>query len=390
MYVSSLSISGYRSLKDVEIKGMRPICIFHGLNNSGKSNILSALETLFRRKLLVEETTTGDVTTHRRKGSFWQGRITNFTHNFYFDGKEDITFSVSVTLTDDELTFMKEILKALHSSLAQAGHQKILTLAGKIKYVDDASADMMLERAVFNNSHILFEVDSQGKTAFFPKIPTLTADKKLSYFEELMNLLADSFRVLPSDRHLTSEKLDREPNSSLTSGTFKRWLFSLSLSKGGYKTYEEIKNMFAQQPFSIGEVGFSQDGEEIEIMVKDSTVRLPIGRLGSGYQQMLYIIASLVLNKGKMLGIEELEITLSPKAQKIVFEKLKTHIYGDSDLVTQVIITSHSDYFEDRGDVRCYGVEHNGQHTIVNNWTASKGRTFFRLIKNRKRNSASR
>jgi hypothetical protein len=39
-----------------------------------------------------------------------------------------------------------------------------------------------------------------------------------------------------------------------------------------------------------------------------------------------------------MLGIEELEINLSPTAQKIVFEKLKSHIH-DSDLMTQVIIT---------------------------------------------------
>jgi AAA15 family ATPase/GTPase len=57
MYISAFSISGYRSLRDVEIKDMLPICIFHGLNNSGKSNILSAMETIFRRKLVVEETT---------------------------------------------------------------------------------------------------------------------------------------------------------------------------------------------------------------------------------------------------------------------------------------------------------------------------------------------
>ena len=100
----------------------------------------------------------------------------------------------------------------------------------------------------------------------------------------------------------------------------------------------------------------------------------------SGHQQMLYIIASLVLNRGRMLGIEELEINLSPTAQKIVFEKLKSHIH-DSDLMTQVIITSHSDYFEKRGDVRCYGIEHNGQHTVIQKWTKGMGRKFFRPYK---------
>jgi hypothetical protein len=96
---------------------------------------------------------------------------------------------------------------------------------------------------------------------------------------------------------------------------------------------------------------------------------------------MLYIIASLVLNKGKMLGIEELEINFSPTAQKLMFEKLKSHVCASPDLVTQVIITSHTDYFDRRGDVRCYSVEHNGQHTNVSNWTAGKGKQFFHLPK---------
>jgi AAA15 family ATPase/GTPase len=381
MYISALSISGYRSLKDVEIKGMLPICIFHGLNNSGKSNILSAIETVFRRNLVVEETTTADVTTHKREGSFWQGRITDFAHNFYLNGRDAITFSVSVTFSDAELTPMRGVLEELHSSLVHAGHNVALTLDGRIVYVDDKSADMILDKAVFNKKHVVFEMDKDGKKSFFPGLKKLNTDKKLSYFEELMNLLADSFKVLPSDRYLTTEKIVGAERSPLpTSKTFKRWMFNLSLSKSDYKIYEEIRDMFAKDPFCIGEVSFSQDGEEIDIMVKDAAVRLPIGRLGSGYQQMLYIIANLVLNKGKMLGIEELEINLSPTAQKMVFEKLKRHIYGESDLVKQVIITSHSDYFQGRQDVRCYGVEHNGQHTTVGKWTEGRGRQFFKLF----------
>jgi predicted ATPase len=195
-----------------------------------------------------------------------------------------------------------------------------------------------------------------------------------------MNLLADSFRVLPSDRYLTAEVMSPGPVPSPTSKTFKRWIFGLSLSKADYKTFEEIRGIFAAEPFSIGEISFSQDGDAIDVMVKDAAVRLPIGRLGSGHQQMLYIIANLVLNKGRMLGIEELEINLSPAAQLKMFEMLKQHIYQRSDLVTQVMITSHSDHFRGRRDVRCYGVEHNGRHTTVSNWTEARGRKFFKLL----------
>lgn len=157
MYVSSFSISGYRSLKDVKITNMKPVCIFHGPNNSGKSNILSALETIFRRKLLLEETVVGELTKpHERLGTFWHGRITNFRDNFYGGGKDDITFEVSVTLTDDELKFLRDILKQLHSSLGKltkdGGHDKVLKLSGRIKYVDEDMADLILEKAVFNSN----------------------------------------------------------------------------------------------------------------------------------------------------------------------------------------------------------------------------------------------
>lgn len=393
MHISSFCISGFRSLKDVEISGMRPVCIFHGLNNSGKSNILSAIETIFRRKLVIEDTTFAEVKTvdevtkvqqvtqqHERVGSFWQGRITEFRDNFYLNGKDDITFSVSVTFSVDELAPFCDVLKLLKPFLAAKGHDKILQIDGRIKYLDDDSAEMVLERAVFNKHYAVFEIDKAGKKTFFPKLTTLAAETRVAHFEKLMDLLADSFALLPADRYLTNESVAPDPVGGLPLGpkTFKQWLFKLSLKRSSHAAFEEIKTMFASDPFSFGDIGFSKEGDEIEIMVSETNVRLPISRLGSGHQQILYIIANLVLNKNKMLGIEELEINLSPAAQKMVFEKLKHHIYKGSDLVSQIIITSHSDYFEGRKDVRCYGVEHNRQYTVVKPWTAAVRKKFFR------------
>ena len=382
MFISSFAISGYRSLKDVEIKDMLPVCVFHGLNNSGKSNILSAIETIFRRKIFLEETTaTTESRREGREGSFWRGRIAGFRDNFYLNGKADISFSVSVTFADQELGFMNDVLGAFHHSLGKPGHKKILTLVGKIKYVDDDAADMQLERSVFVNKHVVFEVDKDGRQSLFPAISTLSQEIRLSHFERLMNLLADSFKVLPSDRYLTSEQIvsGSEEAPVLIPKRFKGWLFRLSLSRAGHETYEEIRRMFANEIFEIGQIGFNQEANEIEVMVQEKNIRLPIGRLGSGHQQLLYIIASLVLTKSRMVGIEELEINLSPSAQKVLFEKLKEHV-RKSDLASQILITSHSDYFRGRGDVRTYSVEHDGECTIVNDWSQSKGRKFFELF----------
>jgi predicted ATPase len=379
MYISSFSISGYRSLQAVDIKRMLPICIFHGLNNSGKSNILSAIETIFRRKRVVEETTIAGVTTHEREGSFWRGRISGFRDNFYRDEKKDIKFSISVTLDDKELSFLTEILTQLDEFLARPGHNKVLSLSGKITYVDDDTADMVLEKAVFNKSRVVFERDAAGKTTFFPKAKTHSIDQRVAHFDRLMNILAGSFVVIPSDRYVTGNQAASQPDLKLpfTPSTFKRWLFELYLNRSGHSPFEEIKAMFKSNPFAIGEIGFSREADQIEIMVKDAHVRLPIDRLGSGHQQILYIVASLVVNKGKMIGIEELEINLSPKLQTVLFEKLKRHILVAKDLASQLIITSHSDYFRGRQDVRCYSVEHTGSHTVVNPWTRAHRTGFF-------------
>lgn len=385
MYISSFAISGYRSLKNVNIPKMLQVCIFHGLNNSGKSNILSAIETIFRRKLVVEETTIDQttkieqVTKHEREGNFWKGRIIGFRDNFYLNGKKDIKFSVSVTFSDDELIPFREIMEHLKPFLAKAGHDKILQLDGKIKYIDDDSAEMLLERAVFNKHYVVFQMAGSSKTGFFPEVKVLKEQDRFAQFEKLMDLLADSFALLPSDRYLTSEQMAPASTNrpTLTPKTFKQWLFMLDLNRYDHEAFEEIKTMFATTPFSFGDIGFSKEQEDIEIMVKEINVRLPISRLGSGHQQILYIIANLVLNKKKMMGIEELEINLSPKAQKMVFEKLKHHIYNSSDLVSQIIITSHSDYFEGRTDVCRYSVKHDGNETIVEPLTEAAWKGFF-------------
>jgi AAA15 family ATPase/GTPase len=372
---------------------MLPVCIFHGLNNTGKSNILSAIEVIFRRKIIVEGTTftelknIGDsmkpeqVTKHiERIGSFWQGRIFGFKDNFYLNGKNDITFSVTVCFKDNELQFLDDVLKKLHKSLGQGQHQKELTINGKIKYFDDISADMVMESAVFNKKYIVFKVAPNGNKVFFPDLKKeFKPEDRVKHFDNLMDLLSDSFSLLPSDRYLTSEQIDKESKRDflLSPKDFKKWLFNLSLSRSGHQIFEQIKTMFISDPFSVGDIGFSTDGNELEVMVQDKKVRLPISRLGSGYQQILYIIANIAFNKGKMMGIEELEINLSPAAQKMVFEKLKSYIYKGSDLITQIIITSHSTYFEGRTDVRRYSVTHDGNETIVEPLTEAAWMGFF-------------
>ncbi len=397
MYISSFNISGYRSLKDVKIPGMLPVCIFHGLNNTGKSNILAALETIFRRKLSIDETTTaaGVTSPGAKESSFWHGQIAGFKDDFFQNGREDITFAVDITFSDSELDPFRGILSKLKPSLKtnikgrlgkvpqvsllKKNRPKVLRLEGRITYRDENSANMVLQTAVFNREYIVYSSDRTGKRDFFPTVSETSSEEKLRQFDQLMGLLANSFALMPADRYLTGEHLPSEESVQvpLTAKTFKQWLFSLSLSREGHSVFEAIRSIITSAPFPLGEISFCQEGREIEIMVKDRDIRLPVSRLGSGHQQLLYIVAHMVFHQKKMLGIEELEINLSPVAQRRLFEKLKSFVYQDSGLISQVIITSHSDCFARRQDVRCYSIEHDGQKTVVNSWTQAAWNRIF-------------
>ncbi len=58
-----------------------------------------------------------------------------------------------------------------------------------------------------------------------------------------------------------------------------------------------------------------------------------------------------------MIGIEEIELNLSPNAQKRVFETVKALVY-EANLINQALVTSHSPYFRNRLDVGYYEVSY--------------------------------
>src|SRR5882762_2100705 len=83
--------------------------------------------------------------------------------------------------------------------------------------------------------------------------------------------------------------------------TFKNFLHELYLSTNKYWAFEEINNVFNSPPFNFGEISFASDKEQLEIMVKNGNIRLPIKHIGSSVLQTLYIIASIVNSSSRII-----------------------------------------------------------------------------------------
>jgi len=389
MHISRLAIEGFRSLKAAAIKDIGPVTILHGLNNSGKSNVLAALDTIFSSKIQVDTTVVkGRETESKRVRGFYDGRVDNFRDNFYFNQVKTISFKVSVVFTDEELAPHEPILAQIPSTAPDGqkriklgdGHVKSCNFEGEIVYVAETAAEMTTRLVDFNTDYVIYKKGVDGKVEFLPGVKT-EAGKGQAFVDALMSKMSDCFRLIPANRYLLRESLpsSRVQEAHLTPRNFKQWLYGAYMARGDFHRFEEIQSIFNAPPFEFGELGFSQEGNELEVMVKKNGLRLPINRIGSGLQQILYLIAVIALNKNKVLAIEELEINLSPAAQKDVFEMLKKSVRGNPKLLNQIFVTSHSDYFEARDDVKCFSVLYDEKNscTQVAPWTVEWRKKHF-------------
>lgn len=401
MFISELKIDNFRSLKNVHLRNMQRVCIFHGDNNSGKSNILAAIEAILKGKTVVEAPGTEKEPPLYRNVSFNQGQLRGFEDNFRFNEKQAITFSLSVTLDETELSPYRAVIEGMQSSvdipkkargktpkqirglMLNDGHVKTMRIDGELTYVDDSTCEAITRRIDINNNFILFAL-VDDKPVYVPSLEksAISLDERERTVAGLTRLLTDGFRVIGTNRALDREKLNiaQPPENVFLPSTFKRSLFRLATDRQSYDLFKQISRQFNSNPFSFGEISFAIDPrtEEVEVMIEKGNTRLPLNRIGSGLQQILFLIANIVYNSHKMIGFEEIELNLSPEAQKRIFETLKSLIY-DSKLINQALVTSHSPYFRNRKDVGYFEVSYDNAQlmTIVKPITKTAEKEFF-------------
>src|ERR1017187_2179602 len=405
MFISEFKIDNFRSLKDVHLKQMQRVCIFHGDNNSGKSNILAAIEAVLRGKTIIEDPAAGGGENQPpyRKVPFIQGRLRDFSDNFRFGERDPIKFLICVTFDDSELAPYKVVIEKIQSKLSRApngsadkgkqirglklndGHDKIVRIEGELRYVDDSTCEAFTQRIDINSNFILFQLISD-KPVYIPSLEKskIPLEERENVVTNIVNVLTDSFRLIGTNRSMNPEKLSiNEPLPDfLTPASFKRSMFRLATNRDTYELFKQIKERFNSPPFSFGDISFDVDPktEQVEIMVEKSSTRLPLNRIGSGLQQILFLIGSIAYNSHRMIGVEEIELNLSPDAQKRIFETLKSLVY-ETKLINQAMVTSHSPYFRNRNDVKYYEVtyDQSTRSTVVKPSTKPSEKKFFAI-----------
>jgi predicted ATP-dependent endonuclease of OLD family len=115
-------------------------------------------------------------------------------------------------------------------------------------------------------------------------------------------------------------------------------------------------------------------------LVQDQTgLKLPIGRKGSGIQQIMLIIAYVLSSQASFVGIEELEINLAPPTQAAVFNELFRLVQSADAPIKQLFLTTHSPHLAYRNEATRRAVWLENGETRMAKPSMSEVRGFFRV-----------
>jgi predicted ATP-dependent endonuclease of OLD family len=336
MKINKLHINNFRSLVDFKVDEFDSTTIFYGENNAGKSNILKILELIFKRKVQYSD---NDFTTPK---NFYEGVVRGFSNNFFNnDEKNIIDFLVEVKLLKCET----EVQDTINKLFKTWPDELIFSIEGKILNSPHGEdfAEMQTNKIKVNGISI-YEFDSKT-IKFFPTLQkgeTKNEGLFSNAFSHLVNPLNDCVYIIGSNRETHPTPFNTEFSTSISPSDFKKFLYNLYLNEKKHTVFEEINSIFNSEPFKYGTLSFSIHNEELEIMIKNDGVRLPIKHLGSGVEQILFIIACLVSTKSRIICIEELEQNLAPRMQNLALIKIQSMISKNLD---QLILSSHSSVF---------------------------------------------
>jgi len=378
MRIRNFQVSGYRSLKDTTVTSMSPQNVFHGENDTGKSNLLRVLEMIFRRKTIESRVYVREERIRRglppisRVSPFWSGTSENLGGDFYMRQNNPIRFRILIEVSPQDIFSLDEqqILESIHED----GHDFRVQLKGQITKTGN-DGDLSLSTVLFNNKPAMRKI--RDSVEWLPDSPHDPGEKQ-HVVESVLDTFNDQVYVVPASRFL-AEEIGSDSQVRLESTHFKNWLHNLSLSEEGYEQYRRIIELFAKPPLNIGEISFLKNNGNLDLMVDDGYYgRMRIDEKGTGIQQLLILIGYITETNASVLCVEEPELNLSFKNQDMFIDILRTQVRDSESSIEQTLITSHSDHVGSRDDFTLFHVEkENTTDTIVREFTIDDKRALF-------------
>lgn len=359
--IKDLKVKNFKSLVDTEIESFGKVNLFYGFNNCGKSNVFKFLKMLFQTKVELEsvdyesyeDTAISQETRPTNKG-FWNGKIYNEPFIFSDNNNEtDIDFDITLLILAEDLPEVEEL--SIHGFISNETPEQEVNLMGRIVYEELSVSSMELQMATLNGNQF-YDYEDRIESFFDDVESDILTDK---VGEAILTLFNDCVLLIDTDRNFRSELL-QDSIDLLGPETFKNWMFELNINSEKNHQFVALERFLSDFDFSattkekIGKniqsfpfrdstkIGFTKIGNEIEIMLENSSGRFPVRSFGTGVQQFFYLMARIFMNKSRIIIIEELELNLAPIFQKELLRFISGLMPSNCD---QILFSSHSPFF---------------------------------------------
>ncbi len=359
MIISKLKLKNYKSIENMALEFVEGKNIIVGQNNSGKSNIISAINLVIGEKYPPKR----------------------FDEKFYFQNADEFFIILQLSrCTEFDKTYLQNYNKAIG----------IYTLGLDASYLIKSPDELDEEglKAEWENKEAVIDLIQSATHIYislFSKkdedtIYTLTLEKgdghlyKFKFFaQELLSSFITS-AIIPSERNLKNElvvnnyswygkliklvwqNMSEENNESLSQN-------NKNLSAVTNSIFENLTNELGESvkdaiPYNKLEFKLIQDTKTdyykgIKILLDDGYYSL-LDDKGSGIKSLIIIeLFKLYCKKyhkfSSCLIVEEPEVFLHPQARSVLSKKIDQFLMGNSN---QTIITTHSEQFLSIFDIK--------------------------------------
>jgi len=322
MHIKRFTIKGFKNFQQhISLDNLWDICVIHGENNVGKSNVLEAMQ-LFFQLLLLQKTHQSVPITWRQQLSFSEIEEQGFypSELFNLEMPMPIELNVTFTIQPEELK-QANIQPPLPTSEVQ--------LALQLSSIHTDFEYRILKYQFADGTDVTHpEITAEQKT-FAVQFAHFLAQSFLLKTKETSN----RFALIRLDRRILQTEIEAvrsvipqvlclqlyDAKESPEPSHYKRWALFVSIMK-------KFNDVLGEGEFVVL---FNRHTGRANLAFQTPLTRIPINLLGSGIQQIVALIARLLMSNASFVAIEEPELNLRYTLQLRLREIFKEIIEAD-------------------------------------------------------------
>jgi predicted ATP-dependent endonuclease of OLD family len=336
VHIQNIRIRNFRSLRDVELKGLGNLIVIVGKNSSGKSNLLEALSIFFSDFSVIGGNTPG------LDEYYWFNKKT----------EDSVEFELNISLSEEELgkIFGAKLLEDLRSYpdtfSTMLEIKRRMNKQGTWETTDlECSGVSIVKDNKPADSKEVFRKFNPEKTAAKDDIVFgLTApstNEINNIITAISTLVGRKFELISQIRDVQNPIARRVTlvDSKIQSAL---WTLDQSIKSDEEEKFQSIEGSFTNV------TGKQLDPAQGQVYIRRQQRRFPLYLEGGGIQASIQLVFELKneMDKYSVFGVEEPEAHLHSELQRKLFDELKC-LSTDC----QLFITTHSPTFVDRADL---------------------------------------